>query len=379
MQLGLTPGRTFGLLTVAALLVTNVASADYTQDWAAELVRGTAAGLAVGPDGRSFATVQQNSGSSLYALDDKGKVLWRVKSKENFGWVAVSADGASAIVAGNTKSGKILVTSYAADTGKAEWKTTYVAAKGFKTRTGALVTVSAKDGAIYVAATVTKSGVCCAYVIGKLTVDGELVWNHRTGNAAGDEAFVSSIVAEPRGKGVFVAGSGTDEGIATPLVAHYDASGAEKFRTYRDPTSQSASITVSSNGKKLFVLGRKLDAPFYQVALFTNKGKEKWLRPLLLNGIPASSGTIALTDNDKSLLIAASMLGAGVDERGFLMKVDTKTSGPNTMISGGDGFPLGIWYRFAAPSPTATAIVAVNQFDQVSLTALEPMVVSYTE
>jgi hypothetical protein len=379
MQSGSTSRRRLGLLAAAGLLVATNASAEFNENWTAVLAKGSAAGLAAGLDGTSFVAVSHNNGSSLYGIDADGSRSWRTKSKETFGGAATSADGLSVIVAGNTNSGKFLVASFSAASGKQEWSQTYVPANGFKAREAGVVSVSAKDGAIYAAGTISKAGVCCAYVVSRLETDGTLVWSHRTGNAAADQASVAAIAADPKGKGVFLSGNGTLDGAAAPFVARYGSrDGDERWRTFF-ATSAAPALTVSQSGKKIYIFAKKLDANYFQIGLVTHKGKVKFFRPLLLDGNAGSRGSIALTDKDKSLLMVASVTDNSLNESGFLMKTNTKTSGPTLVLSAETDAALGTWYRLVTSTPSGDLLVLSNVFNQDTRANEAPSVISYRE
>jgi DNA-binding beta-propeller fold protein YncE len=350
---------------LAALLLTAVpALAAFTERWVEELDKGAAGGVTVDAEGRVFATAQKNKGSVLYARAADGTELWKFKSKDTLDGVAMAADGTALIVVGATKSGKLGVAALDPATGDEIWSMSFDPANNYKARDGAFVSVSAKSGAIYVAAPIRKSGVCCAYAVGSLDTDGTLLWNHRTGAADGDQANVVSIAADPKGKGVFVSGSQAVDGVDTPFIARYAAAdGAEQWRTFRDVTSAPASIAVTKNGKKIYLFAKKLDAGYFQVGLFTHKGKAKWLRPLLLSGNAGSRGEIALSANGKMLYMVASVLDNAFNERGFLMRTDTKTSGPMQVTSEiGEGEAT--WFRRIALGPDDTPVVLEQRFVQ---------------
>ncbi|NKB87265.1 MAG: PQQ-binding-like beta-propeller repeat protein [Acidobacteria bacterium] len=371
--------RLFAAVLTGLLLVAVPALAAFAERWSVELDKGVAGGLAADGMGRVFATVQKNSGSLLHAFDADGSALWEVKRKDTLAGVAMSADESSVIVAGHAKSGKIVVEAFDPATGDSQGVTSFNPANNYKARDGAFVSVSDKTGVVYVAAPIRKSGVCCAYMIGQLDADGTLQWNHRTGSADGATATVASIGADPKGKGVFVSGSALVDGVDTPFMARYAADGSEKWRTFRDPTSTAAGITVSNNGKKIFLFNKKPGANFFEVGLFNNKGKSKWLRPLLLTGSAGSRGSIQLSDNGKLLYMVASVLDNSFAEHGFMMRTDTKTSGPMIVRTESEDATLSSWFRHVALDSNGEPVVFEQRFNVETGAQLPPNVIAYDE
>jgi hypothetical protein len=273
---------------------------------------GTGHAIAADPDGDTVFAV----GSVFLVAYDAatGAQLWD-NSQASGVAVAVSPDGNSVFVikAVHESNGATFSTSaYSAATGTLLWTSLYHGKAPHANRPTALA-VSPSGRTVFVTGSSNgrTSGQDFA-TVAYAAASGKQLWVSRYNSGGHDTDIPVAIAVSPSGTAVFVTGSSSGpagEGVST--VAYATASGRSLCtRRYyqRGRTDEVASMAVSSNGKRVFVIGTGIGLRYlasFTVAYAAPGGGQLWVRTrhgefgddVLVS--PVGGGTVIVAGNEK--------------------------------------------------------------------------------
>lgn len=297
-------------------------------------------GVDVGPDGDVFTCTHEARPDLLpdvyaYRLSPDGRdVRWEShyagagESTEQV-FIVVHDGNQRVYVAGTTytdltpESADALLLAFDASTGELLWDFTWDQGFGYEEIDGLVVET---DG-IYFSGWTTGDGTSNDALVGKVSLDGNLVWWNSYGTAGWDEANGHLVADEDF---LYIAGRQNGDTILTGgdgLLAAFDkADGSPAWNvTWGEPGALEDALGLTTDGSRLYTVGIADNPLQLELRAFDFSGNEVWARKHGGASTNESSRAIRVDTTDGSLLIAGNVdSGAGTKDL-LLVRADAAT------------------------------------------------------
>lgn len=251
---------------VVALMVAAPAAADWTQLWRVVIPRARFGDLAVAADGTTYWAGMQRRATFLRRFSDTGEGRGKRRVPATLRALALSTDGAGLAAGGRKDDGGVplpWLAWYTTAKLRQAWSTTL---PKYPNGTVEAVGLAPHRQGIYVAGSYAPNASTDVrhVFVARLTMDGAVTWATTFERDLWDEA--STLVVDPRGKGVLVGGraGSSESAFSRSLLLVYGANGLLQWMDIQTAGLGHSAITalaLSRSGRKLWAAGYRDDDP----------------------------------------------------------------------------------------------------------------------